>query len=314
MVTMPVRRETRVAQHDAESLERAVAFGLRRLDSVRDLALQLDLPSLGEINLPPIVGSAVDQAHLQTVGPLYLASELESALLLPAVETLAGIFASGGLQADIGTARQSLETFWQSRSQRFSQTERQAFFARLFGDGEGPVLATPQGRNTEFESLMIDLAAALYHLEPVPGYGPQPDSEAALQAAASELAANLAPRSGGMAAYAGTELLGAVQAALTILKEPALQSAVGAHSVWSAVHSICQAYLNQEVDVESHVTRGKSGLLVLSWLAGALPSLGGAAGAVSLPDGPVVAAAVAWLQSSLSLGEKQQGAASRSGS
>ena len=308
MLTMPSPYDRPPVQSDSPSqeasLDRAVHYGLRRLEEVHQFALQFDLPNLGDINLPPVVGSAADQAQMQTVGPLYLASELESTLLLPAVETLAGVFISGGLQADVGAAGQGLERFWQTRHERFTAGERQAFFARLFGEG-GPTTATASGRNTEFDPLMIDLAEAIYKLEPAPGYGPQPDAEVKLQTAAGQLAANLIPRSGGIAAYAGTELLGAVQSALKILKQPALQQALGAHGVWGAVRSVSQMYLQQEADVTTHVTRGQSGLLILNWLAQALSSLGGSPGGLLLPDAPTVSAATAWLQSSLSLGERQ---------
>ena len=303
--THPAPAHHSQTSHDA-SLDRAVTFGLRMLEEVHQFALQFDLPALGDISLPPVVGSAEDQARLQTIGPLYLASELEAALLMPAVETLAGIFLSGGLQADVGSAGRDLERFWQTRHERFSTAERKAFFARLFGADTGPTLATQAGRNTAFDSLMIDVAEAIYKLSPVPGYGPQPDTEVKLQTAAGQLAANLVPRSGGIAAYAGTELLGAVQTALEILKQPALQRALGAHSVWGAVRAISQMYLQQEVDVSSHVTRGKAGLLLLNWLAQALSSLGGSPGAFLLPDASVVGAATAWLQASLTLGEREQ--------
>jgi hypothetical protein len=306
MVTMPARNTATAAPREADSLERALAFGLRVLDRVHSFALQLDLPSLGDIELPPAVGSAADQAHLQTVGPLYLASELEAALLLPAAETLAGVFISGGIQADVGAAGIEIEAFWKSKHERFTQAERQAFFARLFGSTSGPALATANARNAEFDPLMIDLSAAIYHLEPAPGYGPPPDTEVTLQTAATQLAANLVPRSGGMAAYAGTELLGAVQSALKIFKTPALQRALGAQSLWDAVRAAARMYLSQEVDIDPHLTRGKSGMLVLNWLAQALPSLGGSAGTLTVPDASVVSAATAWLQSSLSLSDQQQ--------
>ncbi len=289
--------------HEA-SLDHALVFARRMLDAVHQFALQFDLPALGAINLPPVVGSAADQAHLQTAGPLYLASELEAALLLPAVETLAGIFMSGGLPLEAGAAGRDLETFWQTRHERFSAKERQAFFARLFGGDAGPQMATQDGRNTQFDSLMIDLSEAIYKLEPAPGFGPQPDTMVTLQTAASALAANLVSRSGGFAAYAGTELLGGIETALKILKVPAVQQAVQARSVWGAVRNISQMYLQQEVDVDSHVTRGKAGLLVLNWLTQALPSLGGSSGAFMLPDASVLSAAPEWLQSSLTLAEQ----------
>ena len=103
--------------------------------------------------------------------------------------------------------------------------------------------------------------------------------------------------------------LNAVTLALNILKHPEVQQAVQEHGVWGAVRNISQMYLQQEAHVDTHVTRGTAGLLVLNWLIQALPSLGGSPGALLMPDATVVIAATAWLQASLTLGEKQQAAA-----
>src|SRR5262249_37237938 len=157
--------------------------------------------------------------------------------------------------------------FWHGRTQRFSREERQAFFARLFGGGTGPAIAAPGGRNTEFEDLMINLTEALYKLNPDPALaallqqGISPHAEVSLQMAAEGLIQNLLPRSGGLAAYAGRDLLATIQQAIDILKFPQVQQAVGAHSVWGAVANINSSYLQATEDVDSHVTRGKSGML-----------------------------------------------------
>ena len=104
-------------------LERALAVALGLAQAGEALALQLDLPSLDPIDLPPVVGTDADQARLRTVPPLYLAGELEAAQLLPAAEALAGVFVSGGIQADVGHAADRVIAFWRARHERFSPEE-----------------------------------------------------------------------------------------------------------------------------------------------------------------------------------------------
>jgi hypothetical protein len=291
--------------HEAGEIDRTLALGFRLLAAVDGFASQFALPELGDIDLPPVVGSEADQAYLQSAAPLYLASELEAARLLPAVEMLAGLLMSGGLAADLGPAAPLLTTFWRRRKDRFSAEERQAFFARLFG-ANGPSLAAEGGRNTEFESLMIDLAEALYKLDEYPalGAGPGPYEETRLRTAASHLAANLVVRSDGMAAFAARDILATIEDALAILKHAAVQQSVGARTVWGAVRTITQRYLNEQVDVASYVTRAKSGMIVLAWLAEVVLHVSDHRARLVTVDHPVIPAATAWLQASLSLGER----------
>src|SRR5205807_264732 len=123
---------------------------------------------------------------------------------------------------------------------RFGRTEREAFFAHLFGTGAGPVLAGSEGRNTEFEPLLIDLTEALYKLQPSPLIGPLLPSQASLQATGSELAANLAPRGGGMVAFAAHDILRTIAQAVAVFSVRAVQAALGASSPWRAVANAAQ--------------------------------------------------------------------------
>jgi hypothetical protein len=310
-------RAGRDIRKDDLRIDRSIALGLRLVSSVESYARSLDVSGEAgfDITLPPIAGVGADQSHLRTVPPLYLASELEAAGLLPGVEMLAGLFVSGGIQADLGAAGSSLFAFWQRRAQRFSRQERQAFYARLFGDSSGPGLAVPGGRNTGFEDLMINLTEALYKLNPDPAIaaflkqGISPYSEVSLQVAAESLITNLLPRSGGMAAYSGRDILSTIQQAIDIIGKPEVQQAVGAHTVWGAVANINSAYLHTSPDVDSHVTRGKAGMLVLAWLAEISVSLDDLGALHSGPQDPVVGAATTWLQASLALREAEAAAA-----
>src|SRR5437870_1020484 len=111
---------------DPGEIERALALGFRLLEAAKVYARSL--AELGEIDLPPISGSNVVQANLRAIAPLYLASELEEACLLPAVEILARLFASGAIATDTGPATASLMVFWKERREQFSAAERTSLF------------------------------------------------------------------------------------------------------------------------------------------------------------------------------------------
>jgi hypothetical protein len=307
MQTVVERSSSRAPQGDAEAgaFDRALALAERLVASAESFALQFALPELGAIDLPPVVGSEADRAHLQTIPPLYLVSELEAARLVPAVETFAGVFASGGVQAELGPAAELLTTFWRGRRERFGQQERQAFFARLFGQTQGATLAARRGHNSSFESLMIDLTEAVSKLEAAPLSIPA--SEYPARAAARQLANNLVSRSGGMAAFAARDFLDTLKSALDILKEPAVQQSVGARTVWGAVRGITRQYLREpDTDIAAHVTRGKSGMLVLAWLSDVFLLLDDESRVVP-PGHPVIGAALTWMQASLSIAEQATG-------
>lgn len=283
-------------------LEQALTDAWHLVRQIQEFALQLDLSDLGDIDLPPEMVSEGDRTHLKTVAALYLASELELARILPAVETFVGIAISGGLRTDLGSAVPLISQFWKTRHQRFTTSERQAIFARLFGTQAGPTLGTSDGHNIAFAGLMMNLAEALYKVDSVYavnaafGIDTYRSNDISIRVAGRQLASNLISRSGGIATFAAQELVRSLAQALDILKQRPVQQAVQARSVWTALRNISRYYLNEDVDVDSHVQRGRSGMQILSWLAEVLLHLEENNAPIVTPDHPVIAAAVNWLQ------------------
>ncbi len=287
-----------------DALARPLALAHYLLDGVHAFARQLS--ELGVIDLPPVVRPAADVSHVQAAATLYLAAELEAARLSPAVETLAGLFASGALRLE-GEAAARLYRFWQGRHERFSQQERAAIFARLFGHSSATRLAVSGSRNREFERHLAALAEAIVSTQPDPVFGSRPVTDAALAVAASRLVNSLVSRSGGITAFAASDILKTIEQALAILKLRPVQTALGAISVWTAVRAVARRYLDEEVNVGAHVRRGRSGMLILTWVAQVAPQLDAVtpSGRLLSPQHHVYNAAVAWLQATLDL----QGAA-----
>ena len=103
------------------------------------LAFALD--QLGDIDIPEPAAARIDKAQLRALATLYLAADLESAGIIPAVEALAGLASTGAVSIDLGGAEPLLADWWRRRHDRVSAAERNAFFSRLFGTASGPVAA-----------------------------------------------------------------------------------------------------------------------------------------------------------------------------
>ena len=171
-----------------------------------------------------------DQAHLRALASLYLMSQLERASLLPAVELLAGLGASGGPAADLGPAGPKLMEFWRYRKEHFSPGERRSLFDRLF--------------DSDFENFMISLCEALYKLDEGairPGTS-NPLQQAKVRTLAEQLSAHLLEHATGESAFAATDILASTRAATEILKDPQVEHGFGARSVWTTVEAIFRRY------------------------------------------------------------------------
>jgi hypothetical protein len=277
---------------------------LRRAEGLVAAArgLSFALSELDGLELPPVLRPQVDQAQLRAISTLYLAAELESAGVIPAVEDLARLARSGGLALDLGEAAPLLQAFWSRRNERPSTQERQAFFAGLFGAG-GPADGGA-GRNTEFEERLIDLCEALYKMDErassVSWGGVA--QQARVRSAARALLANLLRLSSGITVYIAQEILASMREALAILNHAAMKAAFGARSVWETIDRIDRRLRRPLREHSLFVRRGQAGLTILAWLAEAAPLLEGSQPLVAL-DHPVVPAAVEWLEASLGLSQ-----------
>lgn len=296
---MPLLTHQRTDQvHGVDSaayLEQALALAEWSTAHAATRTVALTLDALGALTLPAAT-TADDQAHLRSLASLYLASQLEQAFLLPAVELLAGMGVEGGVSVDLGTAASRLMSFWQHRKERFTAEERRGLYERLFG--------------SEFENLMIGLCEALYKLDEgaVRQGMSNPLEQAKVRTLGEQLAEHLLNHTTGESVFAATDILGSIRTATDILKDPHLQHAFGGHSIWTTVSAILRRYGGNTTDPASFVVRGKSGLTILLWLADAHGVINASAQPLVGLDNPVIAAAVDWLQSSLTIEQSKAAA------
>jgi len=297
---------------------KALATALNLLQQSELAGVTVSLDQLGDIMLPPaIAGSATDQAHIRCIASLYLAAELEAAMLLPSAETLIGLAMDGGLPGELqGATVGQIADLWRERHQRASPEERRAIFAHLFGmnlaSAAGDVKTIAGGSpNDEFESLFLDLCEALYKLDETAigaNFG-SPDHQVRVRAAAEQLTENLLQHSSGTLQYFSGDILTTTRKVLELFKRQELQAVFGVRSAWALVVEIAQRYLRANPNVQIRLARGKAGMLVLSWLADALPALGARTSNIVGAGDPVIAEAEQWIEASLNLSEHAEIAA-----
>lgn len=267
----------RSPQHEHTPLLQALATALDALDH-RDALLALALAELGDIDLPPGAPRPEDRAQLEAAGPLYFASELEAAGLLPTSELVAGLFASGAITQPLGPTAKLLHTFWRGRRDRLDANERAALFERVI---EPP----------HFDRLMAALCSAIVAQASIAGFREQ----VALSHAAQAMGEFLSQRVDSMASFAVRDIVDSINTALGFLRDRLLQAAFGVRSLWQLVAVAGAAQGHTAGSVQRHVDQGRSGQTVLTWLAAhytdMAPRLDGARAA----DVEVIGAATRWL-------------------
>jgi hypothetical protein len=290
---MTLPQPQKKAPADEYGLDEALRRSAKLITAASDLAIALD--DLGTIDLPPTLGPRIDQAQLRAIASLYLASELENAGVVPAVETLAGLGRSGGLTIDLGAAAPLVAQFWKSRNDRATPEERAACFARLFGMGGG----------SGFEEAMLELCESLYKLDENStnaSYGGIAQ-QTRVRVAAERLIEQLVAASGGITIFLAKEVLQALHDALAILGNKDLRGAFGARDVWGVVTAIDRMTRTQHADPRLYIRRGKAGMIVLAWSAEAAVHLEDQTVVLVGLDHPVIAAAIDWMEASLAIGE-----------
>jgi len=247
------------------------------------------------LDLPPATGpgEGLSAATLQSLATLYLQSQLELAGIIPAAEALAD--ARGTLSLPTVQVAEHLERFAQQARNWYDRTSRDQLFARLFGTGAGATPEAGAAINRDFEQRFAVLCAAIYRfaVDQVPGHSADPADDAAVREAANNVLGNLGLRQYGNTIFATRRIQDQLQAAITLLKEPAVQSMFGASGFWPTLERILAPNVP---DIARLVQRGQAGQHLLTWLGGAMPGLGAAAGLSLSPQ--VIQWATAWLAAS----------------
>lgn len=240
-----------VPAHEHTELLRALAVSMAALER-HDSKLATALADLGDIDLPDGAPNALDRAQLEASGPLYFASELEVAGLLPAAELIAGLFASGAITQPLGPTAQLLHAFWKGRRERLDAQERQAIFARII---EVP----------HFDRLFTALCNAIV----AQADGGDLRERVQLETASHLLGEFLAQRVDPMVVIAARDVVANINTAVVFMRDRLLQTAFGVRSLWALVAAASAGTATPLTAdaVLRHVDQGRSGQTVLLWVA-----------------------------------------------
>ena len=265
-------------RHPYAELLGAVSLALSALDA-HETAYAQALAGI-DFDLPETAPTVEDRVQLNAAAPLYFASELERAGLLPTAELIAGLFVSGAITQPLGPAAKLLHEFWRGRRERLGAEERDAIYAR--------VIETPH-----FERLMRTLCEAIV----AQSDGDDLREQIALAAHAQSMGAFLAQRVDPMAAIAARDIVEAINTGLVFLRDRNLQAAFAVRDLWRLVAIVGSQNGIPSGSAQQHVERGRSGQTVLLWLANHYADNAIRLDAAKPEDVEVIVAAQRWLAS-----------------
>ncbi len=268
--------------HAYASLLGAVATALGAVEA-QEQVLAAALAGI-DFDLPDGTPSTQDRAQLNAAAPLYFASELERAGLLPAAELIAGLFASGAITQPLGPTAQLLHDYWRGRRARLDADERNAIYARVI---EAP----------HFGRLMQALCQAIVSQADGGGLHEQVQ----LATCAQGLAAFLAPRVDPMAVMAARDIVESINTALLFLRDRLLQAAFAVRDLWRLLDIVGTQQGAVAGMSQQHVECGRNGQTVLLWLADHATDSALRLDPASPDDVKVIVAAQRWLAASAAL-------------
>ena len=286
-------------------------------------ALAAEVVALAQIDIPDLPDAVTvtgsDTAVLRAVASLYFAMEIEGTGLTRALSMLAWLYASGGLNLGRGDVATILMEHHRSYEARRPSDDRFAAYLRLFGNApEGAVpFAAGDAVNATFEAEMLDLAEAMHRYANVSALELAPTvALREIRSAARTLVTGLLMRGGGASHYLAEEALELVQRATTVFGDPIVQTALAARGFWSAVDATLRLAQGRARHgprapaltglARSHLIRGRSGLMLLNWLAENAQRMAGM-GTLDIPrDAAILAEGTSWLQASFDLLSAQE--------
>jgi hypothetical protein len=249
--------------------------------------LRLDLPALS-----PGSGDMPAPATVRVLGSLYLGAELEQAGIVPIAELLAQQRDTLNLTSYESAAR--LDEFDTRSREWYDRAGRTQLYARLFGIGPSATNDAGTLANRDFVPLLAGLCHTLVSYGRSSA-GADTELDAAVREASEALLGNLEPRGLANTVLAARRIEDQIRSAVDILRDPAIDALVGAHTLQGAVINI----LGKDApDVQRLIDCGLAGQKVLDWLASVIPAISGAGARLVTPAVPVIAEAERWLQAS----------------
>jgi hypothetical protein len=241
---------------------------------------------------------------VRLLGSLYLAAELEQAGVVAIAELLSQQRDTLNLSSYEAAAK--LDDFDTRSHLWYDRPSRLQLYARLFGIGSNATNDAGTLANRDFVSRLAALCHAFVSYANPPGEGAS-ELDAMLRESAQALLENLASRGLANTVLAARRIQDQTRHAVDLLRDPAVDAVVGAHSLQDAIVAI----LGKDApDVQRLIDCGVAGQTILNWLAGAIPAIYSAPAEQALINSgdSVLEAAEQWLQAAGASPEAPQAA------
>ena len=260
MLASHTRRAVSLAMACDEIYTALVALNPARLAAPRD-PLDISLPALSDAR-------SFNRDTLQLISALYWQSEIEHTGLVLAAEMLADARYElsqlpAASMARLDALGQRMRARWVTRAQR------EALFARLFGEGPGASTQPNAAVNHEFVRLFANLCAAIAALCQPALATYDVTAEGRIGLCTSGLLENLGARNIGAAASAAAAIGDQIRTALETLQDTGVLAMLGATQAWQALGRL---FGDNAPDFGRYLSRAQSGRQVINALA-LLPQL-----------------------------------------
>jgi hypothetical protein len=232
-----------------------------------------------DIALPALSGTqTLNRETLSLIGALYWQSEIQHTGLLLAAEMLAD--ARYELSQLPASSMARLDALAQRmRGRWITRAQREALFARLFGDGAGASTQAAAAVNHEFARLFANLCAAVASLCQPMAAAYDGNAEGRLRFGIATLFDNLAGRNVAAASTAAAAIGQQIREAIELLQDAGVLAMLGATQPWQALGRL---FGGQAPDFGRYLSRAQAGRQVIATLA-ALPPAGQRIAPAALP-------------------------------
>jgi hypothetical protein len=264
---------------DVDGCERLLA------EHLTEAVQRLGAGALGLVDLPPISAGGLSPAQLRVAAVLLWARHVEDAGLLEMTETVAAGTVSGKLLLPLQDSADLLARYHRDRDERFGPEERQELYRQVFGSGNDPVTNPVAGQ-------MAALVDALGEIGRAPLRRTTPPWLARVNVVGRDLAEMLSNRCVGVVAYAARDIVAHVRAALALLRNSEIATALGGGGIWEIIRHNAPTLLGRDIEPAPHLAKARAGQTLVSWLADNASCLEQGTAQVTVGD-PVVSAALA---------------------
>lgn len=232
----------------------------------------------GVTRMPPGVepyDETITSERIMAVGDVYYLWQHEKIGVFRVVQKLQELFKAGTVRLSSGPGAFALYQFDRRDVLRYTRSDRQSAYKRIFGYGGGPV-PTGSRANTDFHKLFahfVHQVTLFWRDKRISdvirerAYDPSFGSIAIVRRSGLDLRNNLKWLSFGHLNVLRVEVMQLLEEAFKILDSDDVKRLFGADTAWDVVEEVLIRYFNERLVTSPRQRMGVTGREVLRWLA-----------------------------------------------